>query len=158
MLPDTPERARHELLLQTTLGSALMAIKGYAAPEVEQAYARARELCQQVGETPELFRVLVSRLYNVRTGRWKTMVILAHILIKLAVASQMDDAADFVGESAGDWLGSAFGAVGTGPVDAAGRSSGRQPKVAVDALLLRRLNIRTQRFLRPIRKSGNVSD
>jgi predicted ATPase len=59
MLPDTPERARHELLLQTTLGSALMAIKGYAAPEVEQAYARARELCQQVGETPELFRVLV---------------------------------------------------------------------------------------------------
>jgi predicted ATPase len=58
-LPATPERAQQELLLQTTLGSALMATKGYAAPEVEQAYARARELCQQVGEAPELFRVLV---------------------------------------------------------------------------------------------------
>ena len=58
-LPETPERAQQELLLQTTLGAALMATKGYAAPEVEHAYARARELCQQVGETPELFRVLL---------------------------------------------------------------------------------------------------
>ena len=35
-----------------------MATKGYAAPEVEHAYTRARELCQQVGETPQLFPVL----------------------------------------------------------------------------------------------------
>ena len=35
-----------------------MATKGYAAPEVVQAYTRARELCQQVGETPEHFLVL----------------------------------------------------------------------------------------------------
>ena len=35
-----------------------MATKGYAAPEVEKAYTRARELCQQVGETPQLFPVL----------------------------------------------------------------------------------------------------
>ena len=39
-------------------GPALIATKGYAAPEVEQTYARARELCQQVGETPQLFPVL----------------------------------------------------------------------------------------------------
>jgi predicted ATPase len=58
-LPDAPQRISQELALQTTLGSALMATKGYAAPEVEQAYARARELCRQVEETPELFRVLV---------------------------------------------------------------------------------------------------
>ncbi len=37
----------------------LMATKGYAAPEVGRAYARARELCQQVGETPQLFPVLL---------------------------------------------------------------------------------------------------
>ena len=54
-LPDTPERTQQELVLQTTLGPALMATKGYAAPEVEHAYARARALCQQVGETPQLF-------------------------------------------------------------------------------------------------------
>ena len=35
-----------------------MATKGYSSPELLQAYARARELCQQVGETPQLFQVL----------------------------------------------------------------------------------------------------
>jgi class 3 adenylate cyclase/predicted ATPase len=58
-LPDTPERTQQELLLQTTLGGALMATRGHAAPEVEQAYGRAWELCRQVEETPELCRVLV---------------------------------------------------------------------------------------------------
>src|SRR5262249_50339820 len=58
MLPETPERARQELDLQTTLGPALINTKGQAAPEVLHAYARARELCQQVGETPQLFQVL----------------------------------------------------------------------------------------------------
>jgi predicted ATPase len=57
-LPDTPERARQELPLQIALGSPLMATKGYAAPEVRKTYARARELCQQVGETPQLFPIL----------------------------------------------------------------------------------------------------
>jgi predicted ATPase len=57
-LPDTVERNQHELVLQTTLGPALMAIKGFGALEVEKTYARARELCQQVGEPPQLFQVL----------------------------------------------------------------------------------------------------
>jgi TOMM system kinase/cyclase fusion protein len=58
-LPDSPERSRQELVLQTTIGPAFMAIKGYAAPEVEHAYARARALCQQLGDTPQLFPVLL---------------------------------------------------------------------------------------------------
>ena len=57
-LPDTPERAQQELDLQTILGPALINTKGQAAPEVLHAYARARQLCQQVGETPQLFQVL----------------------------------------------------------------------------------------------------
>src|SRR5262249_19339047 len=57
-LPDTPERVRSELTLQTTLGPALMTTRGYAAPEVAATYHRARELCQQVGDTAELFPVL----------------------------------------------------------------------------------------------------
>jgi predicted ATPase len=44
--------------MQTTLGPAFMAIKGYATPEVAQVYTRARELCQQLGNTPQLFPVL----------------------------------------------------------------------------------------------------
>jgi predicted ATPase len=57
-LPDSPERLQHELDLQIALGQALTVTKGYAAPEVGHTYARARELCQQVGETPQLFSVL----------------------------------------------------------------------------------------------------
>jgi predicted ATPase len=57
-LPDTPERARQELVLQTTVGVPLTATKGYGAPEVETVYTRARELCRRVGETSLLFPVL----------------------------------------------------------------------------------------------------
>lgn len=57
-LPDTPERARQELELQMALGPALIATKGYGAPEVEHTYTQGRELCQQLGETPQLFMVL----------------------------------------------------------------------------------------------------
>ncbi len=57
-LPDIPERMQQELTLQLALGTPLQATKGYVAPEVEHVYARARELCQQMGETPQLFPVL----------------------------------------------------------------------------------------------------
>ena len=57
-LPDTPQRCQYEFEFLTTLGPALMATKGYAAPEVVQAYTRARALCQQIGETPEHVPVL----------------------------------------------------------------------------------------------------
>ena len=56
--PETAERIQQELRLQITLGPALMTTKGYAAPEAERAYARARALCQRGGETPQLFSVL----------------------------------------------------------------------------------------------------
>ena len=57
-LTDPTLKMRSELALRTLLGPALMATHGYGAREVEQAYARARELCEQVPETPELFPVL----------------------------------------------------------------------------------------------------
>jgi class 3 adenylate cyclase/predicted ATPase len=57
-LPETPARAQQELDLQLALGPALMATKGYAAPEVEQTYARARALCAKVGDTPQRFPTL----------------------------------------------------------------------------------------------------
>jgi predicted ATPase len=57
-LPDTPERAQQELLLQTALGPPLQATKGWAAPETGQTYTRARELCRQVGDTTQLFPAL----------------------------------------------------------------------------------------------------
>ncbi|HMG34099.1 MAG TPA: AAA family ATPase [Blastocatellia bacterium] len=57
-LPDTPERAQRELWLHITLGVPLIATQGYAAPAVGCVYTRARELCQRLGETPEISQVL----------------------------------------------------------------------------------------------------
>lgn len=57
-LPDTPERTRQELSLQIALSAPLAMTKGYGAPEMIHVYTRARELAQQVGETPQLFPVL----------------------------------------------------------------------------------------------------
>jgi predicted ATPase len=62
-LPETPERTQQELVLQTTLGPALLATKGYAAPEVGRVYARAHALCQQVGDTPQIFATLYGLYY-----------------------------------------------------------------------------------------------
>ena len=57
-LPETPERAQQELTLHISLGMPLQATRSFASPEVRATYTRARELCQQVGETRQLFSVL----------------------------------------------------------------------------------------------------
>jgi class 3 adenylate cyclase/predicted ATPase len=57
-LPESPERVALELRLLTKLGTSLSALKGYAADEVEQAWARADALCEKLGSTPERFWVL----------------------------------------------------------------------------------------------------
>ena len=64
-LPSAPSR---NSLCKSPLGSVLMATKGYAAPEVERVYTRAREFCRQVGETPQLFPVLCG-LWGFYTNR-----------------------------------------------------------------------------------------
>jgi predicted ATPase len=55
------ERQRQELDLQVALGAALSAIRGPAAVETAQAYARARKLCRQLGEERCLIPVLWAR-------------------------------------------------------------------------------------------------
>src|SRR4029434_3082015 len=57
-LPETPERARQELVLQLARGAPLLMIKGDTAPEVEHTYRRAQELCQHVGDSRQQFLAL----------------------------------------------------------------------------------------------------
>src|SRR5262249_30751347 len=57
-LPNSPECSQQELTLHITLGVPLTATKGYAAAEVGKVYTRARELCRQMGESPQLIPVL----------------------------------------------------------------------------------------------------
>jgi class 3 adenylate cyclase/predicted ATPase len=56
--PTSPERFQQELALQIALGTPLITIKGFGSAEVGAAYGRARELCQQAGESPQVFPVL----------------------------------------------------------------------------------------------------
>ena len=88
-LPDTPERTQQELTLQLALSDALFTVKGYAAPEVEKTVTRARELCQQLEETPQLFPVLwrLMVFYNNR-GEFQTARELSEQMMRLAQSVQ----------------------------------------------------------------------
>ena len=84
-LPETLERLQQELNLQIALGLVLTAIKGYTALEVEQTYARARALCMQLGETPQLFPTLGGLcLFYQSRGALATALELAEQLDRLA--------------------------------------------------------------------------
>jgi class 3 adenylate cyclase/predicted ATPase len=61
--PSSPERDRREFALQTSLGPALMATKGWAAPETERAYLRAERLAE-TGATPEQQFALLVGLFG----------------------------------------------------------------------------------------------
>jgi predicted ATPase len=88
-LPDVLERIQQELTLQIALAAPLRAIKGYAAPEVGQAYTRARELCRQVGETPQLFPALLGlRVSYQLRGELLTARELGEQLLGLAQSAQ----------------------------------------------------------------------
>jgi class 3 adenylate cyclase/predicted ATPase len=84
-LPETPVQTQYAVTLHIALGAALQITKGQGAPEVEHAYTRARELCQQVGETPELVPVLFGlwRFYLVR-AQLHTARELGDTLLRLA--------------------------------------------------------------------------
>ena len=60
-LPETTASLHHELALQVALGAAWTQTSGWAAPEVGQAYARARELGQSLGAFPQLFAALLGQ-------------------------------------------------------------------------------------------------
>jgi DNA-binding winged helix-turn-helix (wHTH) protein/predicted ATPase len=57
--PPSPERVKQELSLLVKLGAPLVMTSGYGAPDVVAIYARALELCPQVGDSLELLRALV---------------------------------------------------------------------------------------------------
>ena len=57
-IADETERARVELQLRVGICAAFMATRGFAAPEVLASYARAEELCDRLGEEPDIFPAL----------------------------------------------------------------------------------------------------
>jgi predicted ATPase/DNA-binding winged helix-turn-helix (wHTH) protein len=57
-IPESPERTRKELDLQVTLAFSCLCTRGYAAVETGANMARARELCEALGDTASLFPVI----------------------------------------------------------------------------------------------------
>lgn len=87
---DTPERRETELVLRVSIGAPLLTSRGFGAPEVEETYGRALELCREGGETPQLFPVLMGlQAYYSQAGE----LLRAHDLSRqvLRLADQVDD-------------------------------------------------------------------
>jgi class 3 adenylate cyclase/predicted ATPase len=58
-IPDSCEKTELDLNLQINLGPAMIALKGWAAPEVAEIYTRARELSQQIKDTSQAPKALL---------------------------------------------------------------------------------------------------
>lgn len=87
--PESSHRDEQELLFQLTLGMALMSTRGYAAPEVEQTYRRARDLCLKLNEIRRRIPVLwaIHTCLN-NAGR---------LIEALEIAEEMREAAESLG-------------------------------------------------------------
>jgi class 3 adenylate cyclase/predicted ATPase len=95
LMPDTPERQRQELEFYGALGAVLMAVKGYAAPETGHAYARARELWEQLGSPSEFLHVPCGQVfYHVNRCEFDLAQRLAEDLLRLS--RQHNDSAGLV--------------------------------------------------------------
>lgn len=55
------DQVKLELELQVSLGKALLAMYGYASPQVDRVFSRARELCRVLGDPPEVIQVLLAQ-------------------------------------------------------------------------------------------------
>jgi predicted ATPase/DNA-binding SARP family transcriptional activator len=80
-LPEGHIRDEYELALMISLGLALTTTKGYAAPEVEAAFDRARKLCEEIGNAPQLFPAL--------WGLWSFHIVRASHSVSLELGHQL---------------------------------------------------------------------
>jgi class 3 adenylate cyclase/predicted ATPase len=80
-LPASSARTEQEIALQIGLGNAMIAARGVASDEVERTFARARELCREVGETRHLFPVLF--------GLWTYYFVRAEHRVAIELAEQL---------------------------------------------------------------------
>ncbi len=95
-LSDGRERAERELDLQMALGPALFATKSYSHPDIGRAYARAWELCRQLGDHSREFTALRGLyVYHVSLLEMEKSQHFAEEAMR--VAERLDDVAHLVG-------------------------------------------------------------
>ena len=87
-VPPSPERAREEIALRTSLARGMLAVRGYTE-EVEQNYERALELARETGDPPQRAPVVrsLASFYFYR-GEFDRSAVLGRELIELAEAAE----------------------------------------------------------------------
>jgi len=90
-LPEGTERDLKELSLLLAMGSPLMSVHGYAAPEVERTYGRARELARSAGGQGELFPAM--------QGLWQFYYVRGMLPTSRALGEQLLEIAEEAGSS-----------------------------------------------------------
>ena len=99
---DETLRQELELDLQITLGQALMATMGYSAPEPGEAFARARQLCEQLKRPAQLAPIL--------WGQW----VFCHVRAELEQAERLSEEMRQLGEAQNDTMWKCFASAYSG--------------------------------------------
>jgi predicted ATPase len=93
LVPELPEgqaRSRQEMELQATLGGVLFAVQAWSGGRAAQAYARAQELAEQLGDVEVTVRVLAGFVhYHMGQCRYREA---REIAIKLVEIADREDA------------------------------------------------------------------
>jgi class 3 adenylate cyclase/tetratricopeptide (TPR) repeat protein len=82
-LPDNSTRQQQELDLRITLGQALIATKGWAAPLVGETYARARQLAEELNRSDYLHPLL--------QGQGSFHLLRSELKLALSLAQQIEE-------------------------------------------------------------------
>jgi tetratricopeptide (TPR) repeat protein len=83
-LPETDEVINEALCLHLTLGVPLIAIEGYASPNVGKVYLKARELYEQLGDSPDVAEVFWGLwTFHTLSGELETALHLAERFLEL---------------------------------------------------------------------------
>jgi tetratricopeptide (TPR) repeat protein len=84
-MPESPERDAGELRVRGSFGKALMATKGFGAPEVRDMAARARALAEKTANLSELVQQLWTEVLNAHVrGDYPTATALTDQLLEVA--------------------------------------------------------------------------
>jgi predicted ATPase len=95
LLPVNPEHQRQELEFYSALGAVSQAVRGSAAPEAGRAYARARQLWEQLGSPSEFLRIPYGQsVFHMNRGELDLALRLDEDLLR--VSRQRHDSAGLV--------------------------------------------------------------
>jgi class 3 adenylate cyclase/predicted ATPase len=97
--PSGPERDALELQLLNPLGTAYIAVRGYAAPEVGPVFVHARELCERIGQPAQLFAVV--------WGNFAWHVVRGEMGLSMEIAREANDLAERF-DDPGIWMEALF--------------------------------------------------